>query len=34
MSTFKFTVNGKEYVILAETYVSARHQLKKLINES
>jgi hypothetical protein len=34
MSTFKFTVNGKEYVILAETYASARHQLKELLNAS
>ncbi|CAB5215145.1 hypothetical protein UFOVP190_416 [uncultured Caudovirales phage] len=31
MTTFKFTVNGKEYIIEAETYVSARQQLKELL---
>jgi hypothetical protein len=33
MQTFTFTVDGKEYVITASTYVEARLKLKELTSK-
>lgn len=34
MTTFKFSVDGKEYIITAASYREAREKLKKLMGAS